>query len=192
MKKSNLPSSLTSSLFASICLFGFSGCEKKTSDPEDTKADSPSTQISSAGMEQKVEANQPVEKNPKVVIIPPQTLINPQEVANRITNIKISESDLSFTSTGRDPYFSLPWLDPMPNGAVIKVDITLPEKQMLQLFYQRADESAFTEQNSIIRVKKGGRNTIEWKIEGPLNGRFRFDPGTTTGEYIIHRVEVIY
>jgi hypothetical protein len=192
MKKSNLPSSLTGPLFAFICLVGFAACEKKTSGPEEAQASNSSTQTSSSAIEQKVEANHTVETNSKVFIIPPESLINPQEVTNKITNIKISGSDLSFTSTGQDPYFSFPWLDPMPNGAVIKVDITLPEKQMLQLFYQRKDESAFTEQNSIIRVKKGGRNTIEWKIEGPLNGRFRFDPGTTTGEYIIHQVEVIY
>jgi uncharacterized membrane protein YfhO len=192
MKKSNLPSSLTSSLFASICLVGFAACEKKTSAPEEAKVSNSSTQISSAAIEQKVEANQPGENNSKVVSIPPQSLINPQQVANRITNIKISGSDLSFTSTGRDPYFSFPWLDSMPNGAVVKVDITLPEKQMLQLFYQRTGDSAFTEENSLRAVKKGGRQTIEWKIKDSLNGSFRLDPGTTTGDYIIHKVEVIY
>jgi hypothetical protein len=197
MKKTILSLPLATSVCAATFLFGFSACEKKSTTSEISKPEG-STLQNGASTETPANNPEPVSQNPAAeiairnVTIPPESLINPQEVSNQIKNVKIEGSDLTFSSSGQDPYFSFPVVDSMPNGAVVKIDITLPKKQMIQLFYQRPGDSKYSEQNSLIIVKDGGRQTIEWKIEGPLNGRLRLDPGGSIGKYTIHKVEVIY
>lgn len=204
MKKPRLTILNLTSLCVSISLFGLVACEKKPSvvplpaaaTPNPTAKPNSSEPVVQKPIE--IPAPKPTptpEPSPApktTLLIPTKDIINPQEVSNQLKNVKIQGKDLSFTSTGTDPYFSFPFLASMPNGALVQVDITLPKKQMVQLFYQRMGDSRYSEKNSLIIVKDAGRQIIQWKIDGPLNGRLRLDPGGSPGKYTIHNVEVIY
>lgn len=183
---------------ATLSLFGLVACDKKppvatlpsaaTPRPQDPVAQKPIE----APVPKPTPTPEPSPAPKKTVLIPAKDIINPQEVSNQLKNVKIQGKDLSFTTTGTDPYFSFPFLGSMPNGALVQVDITLPKKQMVQLFYQRMGDSRYSEKNSLIIVRDAGRQIIQWKIDAPLNGRLRLDPGGSPGKYTIHNVEVIY
>jgi hypothetical protein len=118
--------------------------------------------------------------------------LNPQGHFSQIKGIKLKDGDLVFTSAGVDPYFQLPTLPKMPRGAKVIVELTLPKKQMVQFFFQEIGKPEFSEKNSIIVVGDAGRQTIEWNLTAPLNGNFRLDPGTNSGEYSIHKIHFVY
>jgi hypothetical protein len=118
--------------------------------------------------------------------------LNPQGYFNQIKGIKSKGGDLVFSSTGADPYFQLPALPKMPRGAKVFMELTLPKKQMVQLFFQEIGKPEFSEKNSLIVVRDAGRQTIEWNLTAPLNGNFRLDPGTSAGEYRIHKIRFVY
>lgn len=126
------------------------------------------------------------------LVIPGKEAINAKAYFNQITIQKSDGEDLIFTSTGVDPYFHLPRLPEMPRGATIKIEMTLPTKQMVQLFFQKAGSAGFSEKNSLIVVQDAGRQTFEMKLPPTLNGAFRLDPGTSRGDYRIHKVEFVY
>ncbi len=119
-------------------------------------------------------------------------VFNPQGYFHKIKGINAKDGDLVFTSTGNDPYFQLPSLPKMPRGAKVSLEITLPKKQMVQLFFQEIGKPEFSEKNSLIVVRDAGRQTIEWNLTAPLNGNFRLDPGTSPGEYRIHKFRFVY
>lgn len=122
--------------------------------------------------------------------IPPEKLIAESELVRGIENARIEESDVVFTATDFDPYFHLPHLPAMPNGATVTLEITLPGDRMVQLFHQTIADPAIAEENSVKTALPGGRHLIEWNIESPLNGIFRLDPGNGPGEYRIHTIEI--
>jgi hypothetical protein len=61
---------------------------------------------------------------------------------------------------------------------------------MVQLFYQTESGPQITEEQSVQASVPAGRQTLEWRIDRPLNGIFRLDPGNGPGEYAIHNIEI--
>lgn len=125
------------------------------------------------------------------VLIPHDSLLAASSLVRGIENIRQEDGEACFTSTGDDPYFHLPPAPPMPEGAMVAIDITLPAERMVQLFYQTIDKPEFTEHNSITKVLPAGHHLVEWDINAPLNGAFRLDPGNGPGEYRIRKVELL-
>jgi len=175
------------------CLILSLACERKDSSTSSTTSSQPSDQPPSP--------IQLTEATPSPTAIPYEetTLeilgkdaLNPQGHFSQITDMKSEDGNLAFTSTGTDPYFLLPALPKMPRGAKISIELTLPSKQMVQFFFQEIGKPEFSEKKSLIVVKDAGRQTIEWKLNTPLNGNFRLDPGTSVGDYIIHKIRFIY
>ena len=97
--------------------------------------------------------------------------------------------DAVLVSTGFDPSFELPPVAPMPSGATAVVELTLPGDRLVQLYYQAPGSPSFAEERSVRAALPAGRHRIEWRIDAPLSGAFRLDPGNAPGEYRIHHVE---
>ena len=119
-----------------------------------------------------------------------QKLLAESSLVRGIDNIRQENGTLCFSSTGDDPYFHLPSAPPMPEGATMVVELTLPAERMVQLFYQTTNNPEFSEENSIATPLPAGRHVIEWPLRTSLNGVFRLDPGNGPGEYRIHRIEI--
>jgi len=111
--------------------------------------------------------------------------------SNGIENIRRQPGIIGFTATNNDPHFQLPPVPPMPTGATVAIDFTLPAERLVQLFYQTSGEPDFTEEKSVAKPLPAGRHRVEWPIAAPLNGIFRFDPGNGPGDYEIHKVEFL-
>jgi hypothetical protein len=108
---------------------------------------------------------------------------------NQISNLRIENGDLCFTSTGLDPYLFLPRINLNPNGITcVTVEITAPEKTAVQLFHQPIGQTGFHEESSSMKPVHAGRQTVAWTIGPGINGDFRLDPGLATGDYRIHSI----
>ncbi len=109
-----------------------------------------------------------------------------------ISSMVVDGSNVIITSTGNDPHFSLPSFQIIPNVSyVIKVDITVPSKTGLQLFYKTIDKPYFVAFQDVGMELKKGRNAIYLKVPGPnLVEQFRLDPGSKEGKYTLHDLEV--
>ena len=79
----------------------------------------------------------------------------------------------------------------MPNGAVVRVELTLPAERLVQLYYQTRERPQIMEEQSVKAALPAGRHVIEWRIRAALDGNFRLDPGNAPGEYRIHRIEML-
>lgn len=176
-----------------VCLILSLACEQK-------KSPTPSTPLSQPSVQQ-TPPMQVIEAAPSPTATPykettleilGKDALNPQGHFSQIKGIKSKDGDLVFTSAGVDPYFQLPALPKMPRGAKVFIELTLPNKQMVQFFFQEIGKPEFSERNSLIVVKDAGRQTIEWNLSAPLNGNFRLDPGTSVGEYRIHKIRFVY
>jgi alginate O-acetyltransferase complex protein AlgJ len=128
---------------------------------------------------------------PSSMIISNDRLFSESSLVRGIENIRMEQGGVTFTSTGDDPYFQLPLVPPMPEGATVVIEFTLPAERLVQLFYQTTEKPEFTEENSVTRILPTGRHLVEWPIKGALNGAFRFDPGNGPGDYQIQKVEIL-
>jgi hypothetical protein len=106
-----------------------------------------------------------------------------------LRDARLDAGDAVLESTGFDPSFVLPQMPPMPSGATVIVELTLPGDRLVQLYYQTPDAPSFAEERSMQSALPAGRQRIEWRIGAALSGTFRLDPGNAPGEYRIHRVE---
>ena len=117
-------------------------------------------------------------------------LLAESSLVRGIENIRLQDGALRFTSTGDDPYFHLPLVPPIPGGATVSIELTVPAERMVQLFYQTESAPQITEEQSVQASVTPGRHTLEWRLDRPLNGIFRLDPGNGPGEYEIHKIEI--
>ena len=119
------------------------------------------------------------------------SLAENEETLSQIMPNSCSDDAFYFEATGDDPKIFPCKIDLQPVGAVVKLDITLPQEAMVQLFYQTIQTSDFFEGQSVSISHEEGRHCIEWVIDKPLNGLFRLDPGNHAGSYIIHKIEIL-
>jgi hypothetical protein len=117
-------------------------------------------------------------------------LLAESSLVRGIENIRFQDGAMRFTSTSDDPYFHLPPVPPLPSGATVSIELTVPAERMVQLFYQTESTPQITEEQSVQASIPAGRQTLEWRIDRPLNGIFRLDPGNGPGEYEIHKIEI--
>ena len=74
---------------------------------------------------------------------------------------------------------------------IMKIDITSPANTVLQLFYTTGSEPAYTEKQSIRTDLIYGHNEVFIKLPAKdYSGSMRLDPGTTSGDYILHSIEI--
>jgi hypothetical protein len=112
----------------------------------------------------------------------------------QITNINVVDSSLRFQSRGNDPSFVLPDMKLAENKfAALKIDFSIPEQTFAQIFYLTNQNKNFNRDQSLILQAEKGRNVMVFYFpEKGVKGNFiRFDPGTVTGEYILHSIEVM-
>jgi alginate O-acetyltransferase complex protein AlgJ len=117
-------------------------------------------------------------------------LVAESSLVREIANVRLEEGVLFFTSNGDNPYFHFPPAPPMPDGATVAIELTLPAERLVQLFYQTTGKPEFTEEQSVTKILPSGRHVIECPIKAALNGTFRLDPGNGPGDYRIHKVEI--
>ncbi len=120
-----------------------------------------------------------------------ESLLKKIEFSNDVTDIKVSESNLSFTSVGSDPFFILPNSVIIKNIKAIKIEMTFREDTILQIYYKSGIFQSFAESNSIRKQLEPGKTTSIIVLSCCNNiSRLRIDPGCHPGKYIIHRVEI--
>jgi alginate O-acetyltransferase complex protein AlgJ len=123
------------------------------------------------------------------VVLPALSLVSAGGAVRDLRDARTDGGDAVLDATGFDPYLVLPPVRPMPAGATVVLELTLPAERLVQLYYQTVDAASFSEERSVRSALSGGRHRIEWRIDAPLNGVFRLDPGNAPGEYRVHRVE---
>jgi hypothetical protein len=109
----------------------------------------------------------------------------------RVVETSKFEDIFAFEALNEDPQIFLPKIDIPPVGALLRMDISLPDESMVQLFYQTLDFTEFIEENSISISRPAGRHIVEFLVDRPLNGFFRLDPGNSSGLYHIHAIEIL-
>lgn len=130
------------------------------------------------------------ESAPSGFVIPNSKLIAESSLVRGIEEVRVENEFVRFTAPESDPYFHLPPVPSLPAGATVSIELTVPADRMVQLFYQTESAPKITEEQSIKAFVPAGRQTLEWRIDRPLNGIFRLDPGNGPGEYIIHKIEI--
>lgn len=126
----------------------------------------------------------------EAVVLSNEELLAASNVVRGITRVRMDQGDACFEATDNDPYFHLPPVVPMPNGALLTLDVTLPADRVVQVYYQTTANQTFCEEQSLKLVAPAGRHRLEFPIHEPLNGQFRLDPGNGPGEYRIHEVSL--
>ncbi len=130
------------------------------------------------------------ESAPRGFVIPNSKLIAESSLVRGIEEARVGNDGVRFRATDADPYFHLPLVPPFPDGATVSIELTVPAEKMVQLFYQTESDPQITEEQSVKASVPPGRQTLEWRIDRPLNGIFRLDPGNGPGEYAIHKIEI--
>ena len=125
-----------------------------------------------------------------IIAMSNDSLLSSSSLVRGISRVRMEGTDVCFEATADDPYFHLPPVAPMPGGAVMSLDITLPADRIIQLYYQTPRIQQFCEDQSVKLVAPAGRHRVDFRIHVPLNGHFRLDPGNGPGEYRIHRVSI--
>lgn len=103
-----------------------------------------------------------------------------------------SDHKIILRSTGIDPFVLLP-LSVFPQDAklVCQIEITSPADTAIQLFFLTEDTPDYTGEHSIARDLKKGHNIVSLPLSSShITGRLRLDPGSTAGDYEIHKIEV--
>jgi hypothetical protein len=130
------------------------------------------------------------ESAPSGFVIPNSKLIAESSLVRGIEEVRLENDGVRFTAPESDPYFHLPPVPSLPAGATVSIELTVPAERMVQLFYQTESAPQITEEQSVKAFVSAGRQTLEWRIDRPLNGIFRLDPGNGPGEYAIHNIEI--
>lgn len=114
----------------------------------------------------------------------------PLEELNAIHDATLSPGGdrVRILATGDDPQLLLPALNLRKDSSfALGVEIDAPADTEAQVFYQTLESDRFSGECQVNAPLKRGPNKVWFQIPRTgLNGRFRFDPGSTTGEYILH------
>lgn len=107
-------------------------------------------------------------------------------------NVTADADRLIITSSGEDPQIAIPKITIVrPSQFAARVEMTVPKDTVVQLYYTTTTTPAFSAENVASVEVKTGRSTMLFEINDPnFTGTLRFDPGQTTGEYIIHGFEL--
>lgn len=110
---------------------------------------------------------------------------------NDISEILKTEQGIVCMSGGTDPYviFRLPKL--RKGRMILKIEITSPDSTVFQLFYRTRMGMPFKESNSIKKKLLKGKNVVYLRVPVfRINRKIRIDPGTLSGQYIIHNMSI--
>ena len=122
-----------------------------------------------------------------------ENLLKKIKFNKQIADINISDSGISFMSTGTDPYLILPKSMIVRNMKAIKIEISVPENTTIQLFHKTGVFKPYIELYSIRKQLRAGRNTSILLLPAQgFKGKLRIDPGCHAGKYIIHKFEIGY
>ncbi|MBU3682912.1 MAG: hypothetical protein FGM39_02635 [Phycisphaerales bacterium] len=127
----------------------------------------------------------------EAIVLPNERIPDPTRFSRGIEDRRIVDGDVCFRAVDHDPYFHLPPVPPMPAGAKVTIDITLPDSRMVQLYYQPIDRPRMSEERSLRMPLPAGRHRITMRIGEAMDGVMRLDPGNGPGEYRIHEVRVL-
>ena len=108
----------------------------------------------------------------------------------QLKDIYEDSDGIHMTSSGNDPQFIMSGFDGGETTYTIRVDITVPDETIFDLFFSRQDNVYSSDSMNRIRLDAGKNNvfvTINSNTE--LTG-IRIDPGMIPGDYIIHRIEI--
>jgi len=112
---------------------------------------------------------------------------------NQIENRRLLNDDIHFTAISIDPIIILPRFVTPKAAIIIKVDITVPENTLIQLYYRTSIFKSYSEDRSVRHDAIKGRQIILLRIPvSKISGRLRLDPGITAGNYIIHSIEIYF
>jgi hypothetical protein len=92
-----------------------------------------------------------------------------------------------FRSLGNDPGLLLPDI-PWPLGGTLLgwIDFSVPVETTAQLFFLNGSMTNYSEEASIRKLARKGRNLFALNLTANLTGRLRFDPGEVPGDYQVH------
>ncbi|MBF0468607.1 MAG: hypothetical protein HQK61_06945, partial [Desulfamplus sp.] len=104
-----------------------------------------------------------------------------------IKSIDVEQDVMLINSSGEDPFIEMQRFYSLAgkDSVSIKIDIQSPEdNDIMQIFYQTADEPFFSESKSVSFTMNRGHNIIYGTIDDTaLNGVLRIDPGRNKGTY---------
>jgi hypothetical protein len=108
--------------------------------------------------------------------------------------LETSSDGLLLTSLGTDPSFALPNLE-IPSGhrALISIDMTAGQADLLEVYYLAAAGEDFTSENRVRYGLAEGRQHVvipAVPLAGSLRGPLRIDPGCFPGQYRLHELAV--
>lgn len=119
-------------------------------------------------------------------------LFTHSKAEKHISNIIIKDNAFSFQSSGNDPILIIPKVKlPDDKMIVVKIDFSVPETTVTQLWWTKGDSQIINSSQQIIQdVIKGYNSVIFYLPQTGVNGEFlRFDPGLVEGEYKINSIE---
>jgi alginate O-acetyltransferase complex protein AlgJ len=131
----------------------------------------------------------PPARKEQLVLLPEQ-LVDACRAGRGIEAVSLGTDGVRLSVIGSDPYFQLPRLPPMPDGATMTLDMTLPGQRMVQVYYQTAKRPEMCEEQSVRAPGTSGRSSVTVRIADALDGTIRIDPGNGPGEYVIHRIAI--
>lgn len=101
------------------------------------------------------------------------------------------EHDFKFFAKTDDPQIILQPVDIFGDYLLLQVEISPPEKTILQVFYLTNGIESYTEENSVKRVIGPDNSTVRMIIPfGNPEGRIRLDPGNVKGKYHLKRIAI--
>jgi hypothetical protein len=112
--------------------------------------------------------------------------------ANVPLSVSPAKDALLLRASHTDPQLILPSFSVSPGTIpTCRIDITSPASTTLTLFYLTNNTRMYTGKLSITRKLRAGQQQVYIQLtDQEFSGALRLDPGTVTGEYRIHGIEV--
>lgn len=112
--------------------------------------------------------------------------------ANVPLSVGPAKDALLLRASHTDPQLILPPFSVSPGTIpVCRIDLTAPAPTTLTLFYLTNNTRVYTGKLSITRKLRAGQQQVYIPLtDQEFSGALRLDPGTVTGEYRIHGIEV--
>lgn len=112
--------------------------------------------------------------------------------SSHVSNAALEDGELTFESTGNDPYFILPSVSISENDdARLYIDFESPGSNSISLYYPTDENSGYSEQNKLNRNTTRGRNQAIFSLKNSAKtGRFRIDIDGNTGRTTITSIEI--
>ena len=110
----------------------------------------------------------------------------------RRISISTSPDGFFLHCTGSRPHFELPSMQvPASLRSVVRIDISSSKDAFLQISFQNKKNKGFESSMSRMAALKKGRNQVYIGLANiNLNGNLKLYPGLTSGDYILHDLEI--